>query len=64
LVRKPEGNSHFEDPDVDGRTIPKWISEKEGGMVKASFIWLRTGTSSRQQTQYSTFGFQERWGIS
>jgi hypothetical protein len=35
LVRIPEGNSHFEDPDVDGRIILKWISGKEGGMVKA-----------------------------
>ena len=28
LVKKPEGRKHFEDPDVDGRIILKWISEK------------------------------------
>jgi hypothetical protein len=25
LVGKPEGNSHWEDPDVDGRIILRWI---------------------------------------
>jgi hypothetical protein len=28
LVRKPEGNNHLEDPDLDGRTILKWILKK------------------------------------
>jgi hypothetical protein len=25
LVRKPEGKSHYEDQDVDGRIILRWI---------------------------------------
>jgi hypothetical protein len=25
---KPEGRSHLEDPDVDGRIILKWIFER------------------------------------
>jgi hypothetical protein len=27
-VRKSEGKSHMEDPDVDGRIIIKWIFRK------------------------------------
>jgi hypothetical protein len=28
---KPEGKNHQEDQDVDGRTILKWILEKQDG---------------------------------
>jgi len=30
LVGKSEGNSHLEDPGVDGRTILKWILKLVG----------------------------------
>jgi hypothetical protein len=28
LVGKPEGKNHWEDQDVDGRTILKWVLER------------------------------------
>jgi hypothetical protein len=31
LVGRPEGRSHLEDPDVDGRIILKWIFKKWDG---------------------------------
>jgi hypothetical protein len=46
LVRKTEGKSHFEDTDVDGRIILKWIFEKLdlGGESQTGSMWLRIGT--------------------
>jgi hypothetical protein len=31
LVGKPDGKSHLEDPDVDGRIILRWIFRKWDG---------------------------------
>jgi hypothetical protein len=31
LVQQPEGNRHFEDVDIDGRVILKWILNRMGG---------------------------------
>jgi hypothetical protein len=45
LVGKPEGKSHCEDQDVGGRTILKWILERQDGVVWIGLIWLRIGTS-------------------
>jgi hypothetical protein len=36
---------HWEDQDVGGWTILKWILERWGGMVWIGLIWLRIGTS-------------------
>ena len=33
LVGKPEGKSHWGDPDVDGRIILRWIFRKWEGVV-------------------------------
>jgi hypothetical protein len=45
LVRKPKGKSYYEDQDVGGWTILKWILERYDGMVWTGSIWLRIGTS-------------------
>jgi hypothetical protein len=37
---------HWEDQDVGGWTILKWILEREDGMVMIGLIWLRIGTSN------------------
>jgi hypothetical protein len=40
--------AHWEDQDVGGWTILKWILETGwDGMVCIGFIWLRIGTSGR-----------------
>jgi hypothetical protein len=36
---------HWEDQDIHGWTILKWILEREDGMVWIGSIWLRIGTS-------------------
>jgi hypothetical protein len=36
---------HWEDQDVGGRTILKWILERYDGMIWIVLIWLRIGTS-------------------
>ena len=43
LVGKPEGKSHWEDLDVDGRIILRWIFGKWVG-VETGWSWLRIGT--------------------
>jgi hypothetical protein len=45
LVGKPEGKNHWEDQDVGGWTISKWILERDDEMVWIELIWLRIGTS-------------------
>jgi hypothetical protein len=35
---------YWEDLDVGGWTILKWILESWGGMVRTELIWLRIGT--------------------
>jgi hypothetical protein len=35
----------WEDQDVGGRTISKWILERYDGMVWVGLIWLRIGTN-------------------
>jgi hypothetical protein len=35
---------HWEDQDVGGWTILKWILERQDGMVWTGLIWLRIGT--------------------
>jgi hypothetical protein len=41
LVGKPEGKDHWEDQDVDGWTLLKWILERSDGMVWIGMMWLR-----------------------
>jgi hypothetical protein len=36
---------HWEDQDVGGWTILKWILERQDGRVWIGSIWLRIGTS-------------------
>jgi hypothetical protein len=36
---------HYEDQDVGGWTILKWIFERKDGMVWTGSNWLRIGTS-------------------
>jgi hypothetical protein len=36
---------HWEDQDVGGWTILKWILERYEGMGRIGSIWLRIGTS-------------------
>jgi hypothetical protein len=36
---------HWEDQDVGGWTILKWILERSDGMVGTGWNWLRIGTS-------------------
>jgi hypothetical protein len=38
---------HWEDQDVSGWTILKWILERYDGIVWIGYIWLRIGTSGR-----------------
>jgi hypothetical protein len=36
---------HWEDKDVDGWTILKWILERQGEMLWIGVMWLSIGTS-------------------
>jgi hypothetical protein len=45
LVEIQKERSHWEDRDVRGWTILKWILVREDGMVWIGSIWLRIGTS-------------------
>jgi hypothetical protein len=36
---------HWEDQDVGGWAILKWILERQDGMEWSGLIWLRIGTS-------------------
>jgi hypothetical protein len=45
LVGKPKVRDHWEDLDVGGWTIIKWILERYDWMVWIGLIWLRIGTS-------------------
>jgi hypothetical protein len=42
-VESQKERAHWEDEDVGGWTISKWID----GMVWIGLIWLRIGTSGR-----------------
>jgi hypothetical protein len=44
LVGKPEGKSHWGDPDIDGRIILRWMVRKLEGVVGTGWSWLRIGT--------------------
>jgi hypothetical protein len=44
LVGRPEGKSHWEDRDVDGKIILKWIFRKWEGVVGTGWSCLRIGT--------------------
>jgi hypothetical protein len=41
-----KGRDQWEDLDVDGRIILRWILKKHGGRVWNGFVWLRIGTGS------------------
>jgi hypothetical protein len=43
---------HWEDLDVGGWTILKWIIERYGGMVLMGLIWLRIGTSGEGSCEH------------
>jgi hypothetical protein len=40
-----ESQDHWEDQDVGGWRILKWILKRWDGMVWIGFVWLRIGTS-------------------
>jgi hypothetical protein len=42
-VGKPEGKSHLEDQDVDGRMGSKWTLGRLAGKVWIGFTWLKIG---------------------
>ena len=44
LVGKPEERCHWEDQDVDGRIILRWIFRKLEGVVGTGWSWLRIET--------------------
>ena len=44
LVGRPEGKMHWEDQDVDGRIILRWIFRKLEGVVGIGWSWLRIRT--------------------
>ena len=44
LVEKPEGEKSFEDQNVDGRIILRWIFSKWDVGVMIGSIWLSIGT--------------------
>jgi hypothetical protein len=43
LVGKPEGKRPWEDPDVDGRIILRWMFRKLEGVMGTGWSWLRIG---------------------
>jgi hypothetical protein len=45
LWERQEDRDHWEDKDVGGWTILKWILERQVGMVWTGLIWLRIGKS-------------------
>jgi hypothetical protein len=45
LVAKPDRKNHWEDQNVGGSTILKWILERQDEMVWTGSIWFRIGTS-------------------
>jgi hypothetical protein len=47
LVGKPEERDHWEDQDVGGWTISKWILERMDEMLRIRLIWLRIRTNGR-----------------
>jgi hypothetical protein len=38
---------HYEDIEIGGKILLKWILEKQNGVVCNEFIWFRTGISGR-----------------
>ena len=44
LVGKRDLRDHWEDQDVDGRIIIRWIFRKWEGVVGTRWSWLRIGT--------------------
>ena len=56
---------HWGDPDVDGRTILRWIFRKWEGVVGTGWSWLRIGTGGGHLwVRWWTFGFRKMRGIS
>jgi hypothetical protein len=43
LVGKSKGKDHWEEQDIGGWTVIKWILERSSGMVWIGLIWLRIG---------------------
>jgi hypothetical protein len=43
FVGKPEKRDHWEDQDVSGWIILKWILDSKNGVIWTELIWLRTG---------------------
>jgi len=44
LYEEKEERGHWEDEDVDGRIILRWIFRKLEGVVGTGWSWLRIGT--------------------
>jgi hypothetical protein len=60
LVGKPEGKSHWGDPDIDGRIILRWIFRKLEEVVGIGWSWLRIGTDGGHLwVRRGTFGFHK-----
>jgi hypothetical protein len=45
LLESQKERDHWEDQDVGGWTVLKWILERDDTMVWIGFIWLRIVTS-------------------
>jgi hypothetical protein len=63
-VGSQKERDHWEDQDVGGWTILKWILARLDGMIWIGLIWLRIGTSwGSCEHGYEPSGSIKSWGV-